>query len=154
MESRINPNSYNLTLLDELWMVCGSQLDVYEQPTMMLMKKYINTGGYNIIPGRVYLGCTVEWTATDVYVPCIEGRSSMARMGLSVHNTAGFGDVGYKGRWTLEITSEIPILIYPGMEICQIYYQTVSEPHGLYNGKYQGAVNAIGSRIFEEFKGK
>jgi len=57
--------------------------------------------GYVLEPNVLYLGHTNEVTHTNVYAPFIEGRSSIGRMGISVHITAGFGDIGFNGTWTL-----------------------------------------------------
>ena len=83
--------------------------------------------GLLIMPGRLYLGRTVERTETRGYVPMLEGRSSIGRLGISIHETAGFGDLGFKGYWTLEISCIQPIIIYPNVEVCQIYYHMVDE---------------------------
>ena len=71
---------------------------------------------------KLYLGRTLEYTETHNLVPMLEGRSSIGRLGLFVHITAGFGDVGFKGYWTLEIFCVQPIRVYPNTEICQIFY--------------------------------
>ncbi|GHU80920.1 hypothetical protein AGMMS49992_34060 [Clostridia bacterium] len=68
----------------------------------------------------------MEIIGSDVYVPMLNGRSSLARLGVSVHLTAGFGDVGFHGSFTLEFTVVNPIRLYPGMEIAQIAFYTVS----------------------------
>ena len=57
--------------------------------------------GLLLEPQKLYLGRTIEYTATEGYVPMLEGRSSIGRLGLFVHVTAGFGDIGFKGFWTL-----------------------------------------------------
>ena len=75
-------------------------------------------------PNRLYLGRTGEHTETKNLVPMLEGRSSIGRLGLFVHVTAGFGDVGFRGFWTLEIFCVQPIRIYSGLEICQIFLAT------------------------------
>lgn len=80
--------------------------------------------GYVLEPGTLYLASTLERTWTKKHLPTLHGKSSVARMGISVHD-AGFGDVGFKGHWTLEITVAQPIRIYPGMPICQICYEEV-----------------------------
>ena len=60
----------------------------------------------------------------------IEGRSSVGRLGLFVHVTAGFGDVGFCGFWTLEMFAVQPVRVYPGVPICQIFYHEI---HGEYH---------------------
>ena len=65
--------------------------------------------------------------------------------------TAGFGDVGFKGRWTLEMVATEPVRVYPGMKICQIYYHTVAgEILEEYAGKYVGQESATPSRLYQE----
>ena len=84
-------------------------------------------------------------------VPMLVGRSSIGRLGIFVHVTAGFGDVGFSGNWTLELTCVQPVRVYPGMEICQIYYQTTTgEILSQYHGKYQGSRDVVASRIYQE----
>lgn len=85
----------------------------------------------------------------------LEGRSSTGRLGLSIHVTAGFGDIGFKGYWTLEITCVHPVMIYPGMEICQIYYIQPSEKcpkHKYSSGKYQKNDGVQSSKMYLDFK--
>ena len=82
--------------------------------------------GLVLSPNQLYLGRTVERTETHNLVPMIEGRSSVGRLGLFVHVTAGFGDVGFCGYWTLEMFAVQPVRIYPGVPICQIFYHEIS----------------------------
>ena len=110
--------------------------------------------GLVLQPGRLYLGRTVEYTRTQKYVPMLEGRSSIGRLGLCVHVTAGFGDIGFSGYWTLEIHAVSPIRVYPEIEICQIYYHTVDGDFVPYrSGKYQnnqGIQPSLSWRDFEK----
>ena len=116
---RLNPNSYNLTLHNELLVYENRLLDMkMENPVEQLT---IPEEGLVLQPDRLYLGRTQEFTRTENFVPMLEGRSSVGRLGLFIHVTAGFGDVGFAGYWTLEIFCVQPIRIYPGVEICQIY---------------------------------
>ena len=75
----------------------------------------------------LYLASTIEYTETLRHVPVIQGKSSLGRLGLFVHVTAGFGDVGFKGHWTLELVCVQPIRIYAGMKIAQLVYNDISE---------------------------
>jgi dCTP deaminase len=78
----------------------------------------------------------------------LEGRSSLARLGVSVHATAGFGDIGFDGHWTLEISVVKPVLVLPGIEVCQIYFcKPTVQPDIYYTGKYQGSVSVIPSKM-------
>ena len=85
----------------------------------------IPKAGLVLVPGRLYLAQTVEYTETRNLVPYIDGRSSIGRLGISIHATAGFGDVGFCGTWTLEIAVVEPVRIYPFVQFCQISYETV-----------------------------
>ena len=75
----------------------------------------------------------------------------MARCGVQVHMTAGFGDIGFRGTWTLEIAVVYPTILIAGMQIAQVYFE---EPYGdthiKYNGKYQGQKNPQISRFYRE----
>lgn len=151
-EKRLNPNSYNLRLSDELLIYEDVVLDPRVECKTRPIK--IPPEGLILEPFRLYLGRTLEWTETPNFIPLIDGRSSLGRYGLAVHVTAGFGDIGYKGTWTLEIWCIQPFVLVPGMEICQISYQ---QPYGeitkRYQGKYQGAKNVLASRLYTEMGG-
>ncbi|QDU63345.1 Deoxycytidine triphosphate deaminase [Planctomycetes bacterium Pan216] len=149
-KSDLNPNSYNLHLHDELL--------VYEEVVLDMKKKNrtrrvaIPEEGLVLGTNQLYLGRTVERTETHGFVPMIEGRSSVGRLGLCVHITAGFGDVGFCGYWTLEMFCLHPIRVYPGISICQIFYETVSEDHAEYSSnKYQNADDIQPSLLYKEF---
>ena len=96
-----------------------NELLVYEEKVLDMKKPnktkrlIIPEEGLVLEPGRLYLGRTLEYTKTDKYVPMLEGRSSIGRLGLFIHVTAGFGDVGFSGYWTLEIFCIQPIRVYP-----------------------------------------
>jgi dCTP deaminase len=122
--SRLNPNSYNLTLHDELLVYEEVVLDMAEPNRTRRIR--IPKEGLVLTPQHLYLGRTAERTETHNLVPMIEGRSSIGRLGLFVHVTAGFGDVGFCGYWTLEMFAVQPVRIYPGVPICQIFYHQVA----------------------------
>jgi dCTP deaminase len=111
--------------------------------------------GLLLEPNKLYLGRTVEHTSTDKFVPMLEGRSSIGRLGLFIHVTAGFGDVGFSGFWTLEIFCVQPIRIYPGVEICQIFYHSIEGDYDLYtSGKYQNNKGIQPSLLYKDFDKK
>ena len=92
--------------------------------------------GFVLHPGQLYLGVTEEYTETHVHVPFLEGKSSTGRLGIDIHATAGKGDVGFCGNWTLEISCKIPVRIYKGMPIGQlIYFPVDGEVEVKYNSK-------------------
>jgi dCTP deaminase len=150
-KSRINPNSYNLSLADELLVYDNAVLDMKQpNPTRRII---IPEEGLLLDPNKLYLGRTNEFTKTDKYVPMLEGRSSTGRLGLFIHVTAGFGDVGFAGYWTLEIFCVQPVKIYPNVEICQIYYHDIQGDYDLYkSGKYQNNTGIQPSLMYKDFE--
>ncbi len=149
--SRVNPNSYNLTLHNELLVYENNELDMKKlNPTKRIT---IPEEGLLLEPNRLYLGRTNEFTKTDGFVPMLEGRSSTGRLGLFIHVTAGFGDVGFSGYWTLEIFCIQPIRIYPNAQICQIYYHTIDGDYEPYSsGKYQNNTDIQPSLMYRDFE--
>ena len=148
---RINPNSYNLSLHNELLVYTQSPLDMKRNNEVE--KLTIPDNGLVLETNRLYLGRTIEYTETKNLVPMLEGRSSIGRLGLFVHVTAGFGDVGFKGFWTLEIFCIQPIKIYPNVEICQVYYHTIEGDYENYSSdKYQNNRDIQSSLLFKDFK--
>lgn len=149
-ESQLNPNSYNLCLHNELLIYEEVVLDLKEPNRYRRLE--IPESGLVLSPNQVYLARTVEHTETHNLVPMIEGRSSLGRLGLFVHVTAGFGDVGFKGYWTLEMFAVQPIRIYPGIQICQIIYHTLEGRIEEYrSGKYQNNQDIQPSLLYREF---
>ena len=150
-EKRINPNSYNLSLADELLVYEQDELDMKKpNPTKQIV---IPEEGLLLEPNRLYLGRTNEFTKTDRYVPMLEGRSSTGRLGLFIHVTAGLGDIGFAGYWTLEIFCVQPVRIYPNVEICQIYYHDIDGEYDLYSsGKYQNNSGIQASLMYKDFE--
>jgi len=115
--------------------------------------------GVVLLPGQLYIAGTIEFAGSDHYVPMYEGRSSMARLGVQSHISAGFGDVGFKERWTLEIIVVHPIKIYPNIRIGQVAFHTVNEKAlkelqkegALYASKYSKDNAAKTSMSFLDF---
>jgi dCTP deaminase len=112
-------------------------------------------------PGEFVLGSTLESVRLgDDLVARLEGKSSLGRLGLLIHSTAGFVDAGWEGHLTLELSNvaNLPITIYPGMKIGQIsFYQMTSEAENPYGSKkvrskYQGQKGPTPSRYYENFK--
>ena len=148
-ESHLNPNSYNLTLHNELLVYEELVLDMAKSNRVRRIE--IPEDGITLSPNQLYLGRTVEKTTTHNLVPQIEGRSSIGRLGLFVHVTAGFGDVGFSGYWTLEMFSVQPIRVYAGVPICQIFYHQVTGDITEYASKYQHNRDIQPSLLYEEF---
>lgn len=148
---QLNPNSYNLRLHEDLMVYDNEVLDMKVENKAS--KLIIPETGLKLEPGKLYLGRTVEHTRTDKLVPMLEGRSSIGRLGMFVHVTAGFGDVGFNGFWTLEIFVVQPLIIYPHVEICQIYYHHLDGEYAQYkSGKYQNNEDIQVSKLYQDFK--
>lgn len=128
---QVNPNSYNVRI----------DTSSIKRHTATEMKwdnrDYAPVEDNYLIPGEFYLASTVEAIGSRYYVPMLEGRSTAARHGVSIHVTAGFGDVGYNGRWTLEITVAKPIRLIPHMLIGQVFFLIPNQPvTQQYSGRY------------------
>lgn len=148
---QLNPNSYNLRLHEELMVYDNQVLDMKVENKVS--KLVIPQSGLKLEPKKLYLGRTLEHTRTDNLVPMLEGRSSIGRLGMFVHVTAGFGDVGFNGFWTLEIFVVQPLIIYPNVEICQIYYHHLDGEYAKYkSGKYQNNKGIQPSMLYKDFK--
>ncbi len=151
--SQLNSNSYDLLLHDELLVYEEVVLDV-KQPNRF-RRLHIPEEGLILTPSQLYLGRSVERTETHNLVPMLEGRSSLARLGLFVHVSSGFGDVGFCGYWTLEMFAVQPIRVYPGIRICQILYHEVSGDIQEYvSDKYQNNHDIQPSLMYKEFSQK
>ena len=149
-EEQLNPNSYNLRLHDTLLVYDDEVLDMRTENAYQEL--VIPEEGLILNPGTLYLGRTVERTETTDLVPMLDGRSSIGRLGLFVHITAGIGNVGAKGYWTLEMFCVQPLRIYAGVEICQVYFQPVKGAFEPYQeGKYQNNSGIQPSLLYQEF---
>lgn len=94
----------------------------HDNPTV---RHSIGPEGFVLNPGLLYLGSTMEYTETRRYVPFLDGKSSIGRLGITIHCTAGRGDVGFCNHWTLEIHVIQPVRVYAGMPVGQlIYFET------------------------------
>ncbi|GLR16733.1 dCTP deaminase [Portibacter lacus] len=130
----LGTNSYDVHL--------GKYLAVYDDEVLDAKKHnkiteiIIGEEGYVLQPGELYLGVTEEYTETHNSVPFLEGKSSVGRLGIDIHATAGKGDVGFCNTWTLEISCTKPVRVYAGMPIGQlIYFMIDGEVNNYYNKK-------------------
>jgi len=130
----LGSNSYDVHL--------GSTLAVYTDDLLDARKhnevRYIEIPSDGIVlnPDTLYLGITEEYTETHKHVPFLEGKSSVGRLGIDIHATAGKGDVGFSNQWTLEISVRHPVRVYAGMPIGQlIYFETSGNCEVPYNKK-------------------
>jgi dCTP deaminase len=145
--SRLGPNSYDLTLGNKLLIYKDECLDPkIDNPSEELI---IPSEGLVLKPGVLYLGSTVEKTGSSYYVPILHGRSSAARLGITTHLSAGFGDLGWFGAWTLELMTLHKVRIYPGMSLCQVAFEPVTgEILQGYTGRYQDQTGVTTSRAW------
>ena len=118
-------------------------------------------GVFILHPGEFVLGSTLERVAVpNDLVARVEGKSSLGRLGLLIHSTAGFIDAGFDGHVTLELANvaNLPITLYPGMKIGQISFMKMTSPaekpygSGAKGSKYQGQRGPTPSRYFENFQ--
>ena len=121
---RLNPNSYNLSLHDDLLVYEEVVLDAASPNRYRRIE--IPADGLTLQPNQLYLGRTNEHTETHRLVPMIQGRSSLGRMGLFINPGGAVGDVGYRGTWTIEMHCVQPVRIYPNMQICQILLSAIA----------------------------
>jgi dCTP deaminase len=99
--------------------------------------------GFMLQPNTLYLGVTEEYTESLAHVPFLEGKSSVGRLGIDIHATAGKGDVGFCNTWTLEISVTQPVIVYAGMPIGQLIYFVVNgEIENMYNTKPNAKYNS------------
>lgn len=130
----LGTNSYDVHL--------GGSLATYESEILDARKHNrtrvfrIPEEGFILQPATLYLGVTKEYTETHTHVPFLEGKSSVGRLGIDIHATAGKGDVGFCNTWTLEISVTQAVRVYAGMPIGQlIYFQIVGEIQNYYHQK-------------------
>jgi|SRR5688572_277233 dCTP deaminase len=163
-ESCVQPSSVDLRL-DKLFRVflnhTMSVIDVKRDLSDLTQEVEIAEGDAFILhPGEFVLGSTYERiTLPDDIVARIEGKSSLGRLGLLIHSTAGFIDAGFSGHITLELSNvaNLPITLYPGMKIGQVSFLQMTTPADLPYGskavgsKYQGQRGPTPSRYWENF---
>ena len=140
----LGSNSYDVHLGKWLATYINAELDAKKHNKIDYFE--IPEEGFVLQPQSFYLGATEEYTETHAHVPFLEGKSSTGRLGIDIHATAGKGDVGFCGNWTLEISCKQPVRIYKGMPIGQlIYFPVEGEILVKYNqkknAKYSGQPN-------------
>ncbi|HPR29589.1 MAG TPA: dCTP deaminase [Chitinophagales bacterium] len=130
----LGTNSYDVHLGRYLAVYSSQILDARKHNA--IEELIIPDDGLVIHPGVLYLGVTEEYTETHAHVPFLEGKSSVGRLGIDIHATAGKGDVGFCNTWTLEISCTQPVRIYAGMPIGQlIYFEVAGDIDNFYNKK-------------------
>lgn len=136
----------------------SNHLKVYDTDVIDMKKSnsfkdiFIDENGYTLEPNKLYIGSTTKFTKTYNYVPMLTSFEELAVCGVEIHVTAGFGDNGFEGTWTLEIVSTEKVTLYPNMLIGRTYYhQLVGDPSITYKGKYLGQIEPTESRIEREY---
>jgi dCTP deaminase len=140
----LGSNSYDVHLGKYLALYTDTELDAKKHN--MIEHFEIPDEGFLLMPDKFYLGVTEEYTESHAHIPFLEGKSSTGRLGIDIHATAGKGDVGFCGNWTLEISVKMPVRVYAGMPIGQlIYFPADGEILVPYNtkknAKYSGQPN-------------
>lgn len=138
----LGTNSYDVHLGKTLAVYKDSVLDARKHNAIETFE--IPEDGYVLTPDNFYLGVTLEYTETLAHVPFLEGKSSVGRLGIDIHATAGKGDVGFCNFWTLEISVKKPVRVYYGMPIGQlIYFQVKGDVITPYNKKSSAKYNNV-----------
>jgi dCTP deaminase len=148
----LSPNSYDFHLGDTIGWYSAQRLDCAQDNAFEVHT--IPPEGMVLTPDRIYLAATTERIGSDHFVPIIRARSSVARLGLFVHVTADLIDIGSHNRLTLQLHAVQPVRIYPQLRIGQVTFWTVEGEIVLYDGKYQGAQQAMPSQIHRDFDGR
>lgn len=166
-EKQIQPSSVDMRLGDEFKVfkvIRKPYIDPEdEEDIASYMESMIVPEGeaFIIHPNEFALATTLEYVKVpDDLVARVEGRSSMGRLGVTMHVTAGFIDLGFEGKITLEISNigAMPVALYPGQRVCQIVFETMTTPselpygHPERNSKYMGQTRPESSRIKQDYE--
>jgi dCTP deaminase len=154
----LGTNSYDVHLGPYLAVYRPAALDARRQNPVREFR--IPAEGFVLIPGQLYLGVTAEYTETHGFVPFLEGKSSVGRLGIDIHSTAGKGDEGFCNYWTLEMSVKLPVRVYAGMPVGQLIYFEISGPVQRSYGQKAGAKyrrvssHPTPSRMYLNFPGR
>jgi len=171
-DKQLSVNSYDMTLFPQLltynkkvnagenaayFNPAGHRID-YEPLDPKIdnpWRRYdIPEDGFVVVPGELYLARTNEVAGSKIYLSEADGKSSVGRLGIGVHVTAGRGDVGFVGTWTLEIWCVRPVILYPNMPIAQVYFERIEGDVEQYSGKYQNQYEITPSRLYRHWQGQ
>lgn len=167
----LNPASIDLTLgvevaayriprtdgvpLPGFWLPWFVEREIYhlDSKTAPVADRYTMTPqGIILRPGLGYLMHTAERIGSTRYVPVLDGKSSLGRLFVQIHMTAGYGDPGFFGQWTLEVVVVQPVRLYPGMRIAQMRFHSIEGEVELYSGNYKDdASGPVTSRAWRQF---
>lgn len=151
--NKLGTNSYDVHLGKYLAHYKDHILDAKKHNEIFTFE--IPEEGFVLHPNTLYLGVTMEYTETHTSVPFLEGKSSVGRLGIDIHATAGKGDVGFCNYWTLEISCTHPVRVYAGMPIGQlIYFAVEGDIENYYNKKTNAKYNQRTDRPVESMMWK
>ena len=152
----LKANGYDVHLGSKLGVYDDLDFDCKAEPTLRLFD--IERNGFVLQPGELYLGVTKELIGSKVHIPYIDGKSSLGRLGMMVHITAGAADSGWNGPFTLEIMVAKPTRVYADMPIGQVRFQCVhGEVLNPYNKDSNSKYNEsprdapVGSKMFRNY---
>ena len=166
-EKQIQPSSVDMRLGDEFKVFKVIRQPYIDPKDPDEVAEYMESTtvkegeAFIIHPNEFALATTYEYVKVpDDLVARVEGRSSMGRLGVTMHVTAGYIDPGFEGRITLEISNigAMPVALYPGQRVCQIVFETMTTPserpygHPERNSKYMGQVKPESSRIKQDYE--
>lgn len=149
-EDAVNPNSYNFTLSDRLIVYSDELLDASRENLTEEIR--IPAEGLQLRANKLYLAATREVMGSEHYAPTFAARSSVARLGLFINLSAPLGDIGFIGRWTLQLYATHDVIVYEGMKIGQMMWWKTLGDIALYDGKYQHADGPRASMLFRNFR--
>lgn len=166
-DSMIQPSSYDVRLSHKFRVFSNYKYSIIDprekQLNLTTLVEMENGKPFILHPGEFILACTLEVIELDrTVVSRIEGKSSLGRLGLLIHSTAGYVDPGFKGTITLELSNvaKLPIALYPEMKIGQLSFMKLCTPCEVPYGskkigsKYQNQVGPKASKYYKNFKNK
>lgn len=142
-EANLNSISYDMEIDDEI--KCYNNYRCLDSKKENMNYDIINLSeeeDKSIIlkPGNLYLATTKESVWSNKYIPCITGRSTYARLGIQIHQTAFFANLGHEFKWVLEISAVVPVILHKGTKLSQMYFEEISgdiTSDMIYHGKYE-----------------
>ncbi len=162
--AHVGANSYDLTLSNQILVYDREDMSLAYQsiyrhgdPGLDMQQEckthtlHLGPDGMWLFPGQLYLAASVERITLKGLAAKVDGRSSVGRLGLRVHQTAGFFDDGFSGVVTFELDVILPLKIYPGVRIAQMSVEQITGPRKPYSGKYQAANGPQASRLWRDF---
>jgi dCTP deaminase len=146
----VQPNSYDLHLMPRI----GRYMDTVEvldpRTDNPVYYRDMPEEGTLLYPGDIYLCSTLEVVGSKEFVPKLDGKSSLGRLGIKVHLTAGFGDLGFINTWTLEVEVTRKVILYPRMPVCQVSFSTTLGDRSIqYRGRYREQDGPTPSRMWQ-----